>query len=967
MFVHGEAGVGKTRLVRTACDDAAPEGVTVLWGRCVRFGSVDSPYVPLIGALEGWAASAEPGELAAVLAAVPAAGELLPSLGGNAADSAVRLLSVVDALVIAIASRHPTVLVVDDVQWADMASRDALAYLVAGFHHQRLAVLATYRDEELAIGHPMHSWLADLRRLPSVSEVRLDRLTREETEQQLAILLGGHPRDRLVDDVVRRSDGNPYLTELLVRGVTVTDDELPADLPAELTEALLAAWHGLSAPARDVMRVLAVAGRPTPIDGLREVAATRGIGPEKLSAALAEASNTGICVRQAPDRCWFRHPLLAEVLYATFVPGEAEPVHAAWANVLESSSGTGLDEIRRQGDLALHYEGARDLTRCLDASLKAADLAKAIKAPREEAVHLRRAAQLWPKVHRGESTEADSELNLLERLARAAYLVGDGETSFQAWSRARDIVDDRVDPLRASRVQRRWSDSIWATGRAAGTGQPIAEAERAVELSEAFPDSEEYADAVAGLSWRQIWNNELELAATYAEEAVAAAHRSGSSEALSLAYASRGCANVRDERSDRDTSEALRFARMAGDPELIWRAVVSRQNYLGQRGRLAECVEMTADFLPVALEVGALSVAVFTAGVLAHDLLSLGRFSESSDVIREGLSFAGLPIARAMVRLSAATLSLRRGDPGVAAMHLQRATELISGLETRPGLGAPAVLAEYLLMTGQAQQALDISRRVIGPVADFVDPHDADEMLMWGARAAANLAESARDRRDSEGVRQAREQLDDLVAMRRSLLPPPFEVITRDDLIRPAMRALFTAEEARCGSEAGTSAAWREAVQRCHAAGMRWEEGVASWRLAQALIDEGAARAVTAVPLRSVHQFAVEVGSVPLRREAETLAALGKIPLEEPSLRPHDEPPPPFRSLTKREREVLAHLVSGRTYAEIADALFISEKTVSVHISNLLRKTGTSSRREVAALALRLGQASAEERRAAGE
>ena len=361
MFVHGEAGVGKTRLVRTACDDAAPEGVTVLWGRCVRFGSVDSPYVPLIGALEGWAASAEPGELSAVLAAVPAAGELLPSLGGNAADSAVRLLSVVDALVIAIASRHPTVLVVDDVQWADMASRDALAYLVAGFHHQRLAVLATYRDEELAIGHPMHSWLADLRRLPSVSEVRLDRLTREETEQQLAMLLGGAPRDRLVDDVVRRSDGNPYLTELLIRGVAVTAEELPADLPAELSEALLAAWHGLSAPARDVMRVLAVAGRPTPIDGLREVAATRGIGPEQLSAALAEASNAGICVRQAPDRCWFRHPLLAEVLYVTFVPGEAEPVHAAWAKVLESRSGTGLDEIRRHSDLALHYEGARDL------------------------------------------------------------------------------------------------------------------------------------------------------------------------------------------------------------------------------------------------------------------------------------------------------------------------------------------------------------------------------------------------------------------------------------------------------------------------------------------------------------------------------------------------------------------------------------------------------------------------------
>ena len=115
----------------------------------------------------------------------------MPSLGGHTSDSAVRLLSVVDALVQAIASHGPTVLVVDDVQWADLASRDALAYLVAGFRSQRLAVLTTYRDEEMVSGDPMHTWLADLRRLPSVTDVRLDRLSWDETEQQLALLLGG--------------------------------------------------------------------------------------------------------------------------------------------------------------------------------------------------------------------------------------------------------------------------------------------------------------------------------------------------------------------------------------------------------------------------------------------------------------------------------------------------------------------------------------------------------------------------------------------------------------------------------------------------------------------------------------------------------------------------------------------------------------------------------------------------------
>ena len=103
----------------------------MLWGRCVRFGALDSPYVPLFTALQGWLETATPALAARVLDAVPNAGELLPSLGAGAEgrQSPVRLLSVLDGLVMAIALLDPTVLVVDDVQWADVASRDALAYL----------------------------------------------------------------------------------------------------------------------------------------------------------------------------------------------------------------------------------------------------------------------------------------------------------------------------------------------------------------------------------------------------------------------------------------------------------------------------------------------------------------------------------------------------------------------------------------------------------------------------------------------------------------------------------------------------------------------------------------------------------------------------------------------------------------------------------------------------------------------
>ena len=282
--------------------------------------------------------------------------------------------------------------------------------------------------------------------------MRLDRLSWDETEQQLTLLLGGVPHRQLVDQVVRRSDGNPYLTELLVEGLddhrrrTACRSAGRADRsPARCLASAVASR------AREVMRLMAVAGRPTSIDDLSEVAAARGIGREALTSALAEATNAGISVAQGRDLCWFRHPLLAEVLYTTFVPGEAEPVHAAWAKTLESRPARGLDEVQRQGDLALHYEGARDLEACLEASLRAADLAKGIRSPREEAVHLRRAARLWPMIHR-DGGAGGSEADLLERVARANDLLGDGEASFAAWSRTLELVDERHRP--AARLPR---------------------------------------------------------------------------------------------------------------------------------------------------------------------------------------------------------------------------------------------------------------------------------------------------------------------------------------------------------------------------------------------------------------------------------------------------------------------------------------------------------------------------------
>jgi DNA-binding NarL/FixJ family response regulator len=314
--------------------------------------------------------------------------------------------------------------------------------------------------------------------------------------------------------------------------------------------------------------------------------------------------------------------------------------------------------------------------------------------------------------------------------------------------------------------------------------------------------------------------------------------------------------------------------------------------------------------------------------------------------------------SRAWARLASVLLAVRRGDLDQARLHVRRAYELMPDLEDRPTMWAPPTLAEYLLAENQPDRALDLLARTME--VQIVDPRIGDEMLMLSARAAADLAGNARDHRDRDGVTHAQHSLDNIVKLRRGLQPPPFARVT-GNLITPALETLYAAETARCLAQPGTSTLWAEAVQRCAAAGLHWDEALATRRWAQALLNEHASKAAIATLLRAAYRLADEMSASPLRRELEKLAT----PRQNLPRQPHppsadavdavDDVPQALASLTRREREILSHLVAVRTYAEIAAALFISEKTVSVHVSNLLRKTGTSSRREVAALAGRLG------------
>ena len=508
MIVHGEAGVGKTRLVHEACTQAVAMGHQVLWGTCVDFGGSRLAYAPLLSAFDRWVSGADPATRADVLAGAEELAALLPSTRTRTAVAAAAgtVVTWIDTLLLRLAARAPTMLVIDDLHWADVATLDALAYLVTGFGSQRLAVVATTRKELKPDGAPLHTWLADMRRMPHVHELALERLDARQTEEQISLVLGHAVPEELAAEVHRRSRGNAYLTELLVEEVSPDARHLPAETPDTLRQAVTARWHALSHGAREVTQLVSVGGRPATFELLSAVTAEALPAVQDLPTLLSEAIDAGV-LRLTDDRTyWFWHPLLADVLVASVAPYPWSAMHSAFCAQLEKAQPDHLPALA--ADLATHHQAAGNEGAAFRWSLVAAHHATTLGATPEASAHLTRACALWDHVAPEDRGDADTRLDLLRRAALAAEAIGDFDTAHTLLDDALALVDRRADPLRASAILVAWTRADWGRRPAQHWYRPQMRA--AVDLTDQFPDSPERASALARCAQARCWDNDPE-------------------------------------------------------------------------------------------------------------------------------------------------------------------------------------------------------------------------------------------------------------------------------------------------------------------------------------------------------------------------------------------------------------------------------------------------------------------------
>ncbi|RKT56788.1 helix-turn-helix transcriptional regulator [Saccharothrix australiensis] len=943
VLLAGDAGVGKTRLVDELA--AAATDTLVLTGRCLDVGETGLPYLPFTEAL---GQVREAGLLD--VGARPALGRLLPGLAlpatqdsglsglpshlvGRRSEQDVGQLQLFDAvhgLLGDLAEQRPVLLVLEDLHWADASTRHLLSFLFSRLRSQRLLVVGTYRSDDLHRGHPLRPLLNELVRLPAVQRLDLAPLSAIDARSFVAALADDLP-DEVVLEVAERSDGNPFFAEELIAVATCG-----SGMPWTLAEVLLARIERLSRAAQHVVRVASVGGRSVRHDLLRQVA---GADDVALDDALREAVQHHVLLVDRNEVYTFRHALLREAVYGDLLPGERVRLHSAYAARLAATSDRGAVAA-----LAHHSLESHDLPRALRASVEAAQEALAAGAPAEALRHLEQALQLWQAVPAEDRPDGVTELALLRRASWAAGTAGQPERAIALARGGTRLVDPDA-PEEAAEMWRRFAQALQVLD---GTEQEqVAAVEEAWRLVRDRPASPARAWVLA------VWAASLRQGRAYAEardraeQAVRDGRAAGAEAAVADALATLGlldeaAADVASAR--RHLAEAVACAMAAGavSTELRARYFLGMHHY--DLGELADAARAFDEGMARAKETG---LAWSTFGLELRILQVLTRYYLGD---WDDAAVAAEPPGLRVSSTVSARLAAAGTHVAVSRGEFEQAERLIGELRSdwhrdfqialiTGGTGTELALwrGQPELAAARASDAIDWSRREGGTwvLAGI-------RLAALGIAAHAELAASARRRRDGEAEQAALTAGRGLAEYARTTaeLGAP-----RTGTLGPEGRAWLAraaAEESRLGG-VGDPDLWRAAADG-FGYGSVFEEACCRWRLAEALLAADRRDAAIA-ELRAADEVAERLGATPLREAVRVVARRARVALHGETARSRVDP------FTPRERSVLGLVALGRTNREVGEELYISEKTVSVHLTRIMAKLGASRRAEAVAIA----------------
>jgi len=904
VLIGGEAGIGKTRLVRHFTADLDAE---VLYGGCVDLSGGSLPFAPFTAALRGHADT--PAEL------------LTWDVQVDSETARARLFEEVLTRFAGLCLQRPVVFVIEDIHWIDRSSLDLLSYLV---HNQQAAgallCLVTYRSDELERAHPLRRSLAELDRIPWVRRMELSRLTRRAVGSLAGAIAGAEPAASLVAEIHRRSEGNPFFAEVLL------DRQDQPGLPESLRDLLLARVAQLPEQTQAVLRTAAAGVGQVSHELL---AAASGLDNGALLAALRPAVAAGVLVVDG-NGYRFRHALISEAVRDDLLPAERAAAHLRFAQSLAADHVLASDG-RGAAELAFHWHAAGDPGRALESAWQAADDAGARLAYAERLDMLERVLELWAQVTGAADCIGCDRSAVLDAAVVAAGQAGELERGVTLATAA--LTEAEGDPVRTARLLGQRAPMLAGLGRTGG----LDDLNAAVRIAPSGHPVR--AVVLCSLAGRllTVWNSDgAEEAAT---EALDIARQTGDirteAEALIL------LATSRVRRGDIAAelprlAEAEEAAARLGAHRVRLQAIFEQATVLVAFGEYERAAERARHGVAVAESIGVTRTqGAISGGHLASALIGQGQWDEAAAVVEHALDATPPPVLQVPLVCLRAAIALARGDMAPAEKALAFARDVLApAVRTPVDPWLPLQLeAELRLAQGRVAEAAAVIERGLADPDLRRSEWFTWPMLAIGARVATAGASGLLDE------------------LRHRAAETP--------ATGPLLRAFALSFAAEVDRPAGTVAR-----ARCDETVAAWAGVGEPYQLARALI--GAAEAAAAdgdrpaatAQIRRAAEIADRLGTRPLREQAESLARRARLTLAGDLAAEAADPGEQVRhqyGLTARELEVLRLVAIGRSNRDIAAELFISAKTASVHVSNIMSKLGVSSRVEAAGIAYRLG------------
>ena len=945
VLLSGEAGIGKTRLLGALEARAREMGFDVLHGEAVEFGGEEFAYAPVIAALrdlrEAWTAEALqafPVEARAELAALFPRLRLAARVGGDLRSSPQGRLCelVLDLLSEFARTEAPLLVTIEDLHWADRSSRDLLAFMARNLRSERIAFVVTYRTGELAPEHPLRRLLGELARRSTVTWLEVEPLSVDDVARQVEAIADRPVADALVRRLHYLAGGNPLFVEELF---AVHRSGAAHEVPATAAEAVLLRVQRLPPRVQRLVAVVAAAGGRMSHEVLELVSEKGVLGPQ-----LRVALDSGLLLREPGDRgVLLRHGLVGEVVYGALVPGERVALHRQIASAL-SAIGAPAAELADQW----HRAGARE--EALVASVAAGLEAGRVYAFAEARVHLERALELWDGGTPVSAAVPVDHVELLSRAAQAARFSGDVERAVTLGRLALDALDHRAEAVRAAVLYERlgefhfWDDSaaLACYGEALALLPPDASSERARMLAAE-------GHALMGLRrWREA-RERCEAALVAACEAGDDAQTARARITLGVVLAYLG----EPATGERHLRQALEAAQALGAGEDTLRAHVHLGELLRLRGQHAAALDVALAGERAAARLGMrASFGRFMYVNAADDLLRLGRWTEAAQRLAEAERMElGLTTA-ALHHGIAGHLHALRGERETARAQLEQALRLAGrGLPAEFVTPIRAAWAVLSLAEGDPEGAGRHVDAALQSIGTEKDPFYTPPLHWLGVRAEADIAERARGLRRDAQFAAARSRADGLLAdLEEVLAPSAGGAVPPDGL---GHRALALAERSRLEGSTDPER-WLAAAAAWDALQEPYPAAYARYRHGEALMTATGGRAAAADPLSRAHAAAAVLCARPLLDDIEALARRARVRLA----RPERVRPAPARDdagLSDRESDVLVLLAAGLTNRQIAERLFISQKTVGTHVGHIFEKLGVHTRVEAAGRARQLG------------